>query len=84
MWREAVDGRHRLPGYMAAPEKLQNGQPQVVDEALIRQAIVNPNSFQISGYPAIMPTYQGQIDEEQILQLIAYVKSLGSEERSSK
>jgi mono/diheme cytochrome c family protein len=28
-----------------------------------------------------MPTYAGQIDEEQMLQLIAYVKSLGAEER---
>jgi mono/diheme cytochrome c family protein len=30
-----------------------------------------------------MPTYQGQVDEEQMLQLIAYVKSLSSEERTS-
>jgi cytochrome c oxidase subunit 2 len=35
-------------------------------------------------YKAIMPTYQGQVDEEQMLQLIAYVKSLGSEERRAK
>jgi cytochrome c oxidase subunit 2 len=35
----------------------------------------------LPNYQPIMPTYQGQIDEEQMLQLIAYVKSLGSEER---
>jgi cytochrome c oxidase subunit 2 len=35
----------------------------------------------VPGYQAIMPTYAGQIDEEQMLQLIAYVKSLGAEER---
>jgi mono/diheme cytochrome c family protein len=35
----------------------------------------------LPNYQAIMPTYQGQIDDEQILQLVAYVKSLGAEER---
>jgi cytochrome c oxidase subunit 2 len=55
-----------------------------VDEALIRQAIVNPNSILLPNYPPIMPTFQGQVNEEQVLQLIAYVKSLGSEERKLK
>ncbi len=72
-----------LDGIYGKPEKLQSGETQVVDEALIRQAIVNPNSVRIPGYQAIMPTYQGQINEEQVLQLIAYVKSLGSEERTN-
>ncbi|MGH9756358.1 MAG: cytochrome c oxidase subunit II, partial [Candidatus Acidiferrales bacterium] len=56
---------------------------KVVDEALIRQAIVNPNSILLPNYPPIMPTYQGQINEEQVLELIAYVKSLGAEERTT-
>jgi cytochrome c oxidase subunit 2 len=72
-----------LAGIYGKPEKLEGGQPQVVDEALIRQAIVNPNSVRMPGYEAIMPTYQGQITEEQVLQLIAYVKSLASEERTN-
>jgi cytochrome c oxidase subunit II len=49
---------------------------------LIRQAIVNPNSVLLPNYPAIMPTFRGQVDEEQVLQLIAYVKSLGAQERT--
>ena len=44
---------------------------------------MNPNSVRMPGYEAIMPTYQGQINEEQVLQLIAYVKSLASEERTN-
>jgi cytochrome c oxidase subunit 2 len=32
------------------------------------------------GYPPIMPTYKGQVTEEQLLQLIAYIKSLSSGE----
>ena len=34
----------------------------------------------LPNYSPIMPSFQGQVDEEQILQLIAYVKSLGPAE----
>jgi cytochrome c oxidase subunit 2 len=73
-----------LAGLYGKPEKLASGETRVVDESLIRQAILVPNSVHMPSYQEIMPTYQGQIDEEQILQLIAYVKSLGSEERNGK
>jgi cytochrome c oxidase subunit 2 len=56
----------------------------VVDEAFIRQAIVFPNSVILPSYPPVMPTFQGQINEGQVLQLIAYVKSLGGQERMGK
>jgi hypothetical protein len=38
----------------------------------------------LPNYTPVMPTFQGQVNEEQVLQLIAYVKSLGAEERKSK
>jgi cytochrome c oxidase subunit 2 len=74
-----------LAGLYGRPEKLDGGETRVVDESVIRQAIVNPNSVHLAGYQAIMPTYQGQMDEDQMLDLIAYVKSLGSpaEERTN-
>lgn len=72
-----------LVGLYGKPQKLQSGETRVVDEALIRQAILVPNTVRIGNYEPIMPTYQGQIDEEQMLQLIAYVKSLGSAERTN-
>jgi cytochrome c oxidase subunit II len=81
-----ADGTGRGPslaGVYGQPEKLRSGDTKVVDETLIRQAIVNPNSIQLPNYPPIMPTFQGQINEEQVLQLIAYVKSLGPEERTT-
>ena len=62
---------------------MSNGESKVVDEAFIRQAIVNPNSVTLPGYLPVMPTFQGQMNEEQVLDLIAYVQSLGSEERKS-
>ena len=82
-----VDGTGRGPslvGLYGKPEKLRSGEMRVVDEALIRQAIVTPNSILLPNYPPIMPTFMGQINEEQVLQLIAYVKSLGPLERTAK
>jgi cytochrome c oxidase subunit 2 len=34
-----------------------------------------------AGYPPIMPSYQGQIGEEEVLALIAYLETLGGAER---
>ncbi|MGB0036630.1 MAG: cytochrome c oxidase subunit II [Candidatus Acidiferrales bacterium] len=80
------DGTGRGPslaGLYGKPEVLRSGETRIVDETLIRQAIVHPNSIILPKYPPIMPTFQGQINEEQVLQLIAYVKSLGTEERKT-
>lgn len=73
-----------LVGLYGQPERLASGETRVVDEALIRQAILVPNSVHVPNYQPIMPTYAGQLNEEQILNLIAYVKSLGWQERNGK
>ena len=81
------DGTGRGPslvGIFGKPEKLANGEMRMVDEGLIRQALMQPNSVPVAGYAPIMPTFQGQFTEDQILQLIAYVKSLGLQERANK
>jgi cytochrome c oxidase subunit II len=80
------DGSGRGPslvGIFGKPEKLANGESKIVDEDLIHQALMEPNSVQVAGYAPIMPTFKGQFTEEQILQLIAYVKSLGVQERAN-
>ena len=48
----------------------------VADEAYIRESIVQPQAKIVAGFLPIMPTFQGLVTEEQLLQLIAYVKSL--------
>ena len=55
---------------------LANGQTILADEAYLRESIVNPQAKLVAGYPTIMPTFQGLIGEEGLLQLIAYIKSL--------
>jgi cytochrome c oxidase subunit 2 len=56
--------------------KLANGTSVVADEAYLRESIVNPQAKVVAGFPPIMPTFQGLVSEEQLLQLIAYIKSL--------
>jgi cytochrome c oxidase subunit 2 len=48
------------------------------DDAYLRESIIYPNAKIVAGYPPIMPTYKGQVTEEQLLQLIAYIKSLSA------
>jgi len=66
-----------LEGLYGKPVPLQNGQIVKADEGYIRDSILLPNNQITAGYQPLMPTYQGHINEEQLLQLIAYIKSLG-------
>ena len=55
---------------------LNNGQTIKADEAYIRESIVNPQAKLVNGFGPIMPTFQGQISEEQLVQILAFIKSL--------
>jgi cytochrome c oxidase subunit 2 len=46
------------------------------DEAYLRESIVSPSAKIVEGYQPIMPTYQGQVSEEALFQLIAYIQTL--------
>jgi cytochrome c oxidase subunit 2 len=55
---------------------LQGGGSAVADDAYIRESIVNPQARVVAGYQPTMPTFQGLVTEEQLLQLVAYLHSL--------
>jgi cytochrome c oxidase subunit 2 len=59
---------------------LASGASVVADETYIRESILNPRGKVVAGFRPVMPTFQGQIAEEQLLQLVAYIKSLSSTE----
>ena len=71
-----------LQGRFGKQVTLRDGQARVMDEAYVRQSILDPTSLPLPDYRQVMPTFRGQVSEEQILQLIAYIKSLGSGERT--
>jgi cytochrome c oxidase subunit II len=70
-------------GLFGKPVKLSDGQTVIADDAYIRESILYPSEQIVNGYPPIMPTFKGQVSEEQILQLTAYIKSLGSKGRNT-
>jgi cytochrome c oxidase subunit 2 len=65
-----------LAGILGHEVKLQGGGTATVDDAYLRESIVLPQAKIVEGFAPIMPTFQGLLSEEQLLQLIAYVKSL--------
>jgi cytochrome c oxidase subunit II len=65
-----------LKGLYGKQVLLPGGQIVTADDAYIRESILNPQAKIVSGFTPIMPTFQGLVTEEQLLQLIAYVKSL--------
>jgi cytochrome c oxidase subunit 2 len=56
--------------------ELASGEKVVVDEAYVRESILNPGAKVTVGFQPIMPTFQGLVSEEGLLELIEYVKSL--------
>jgi cytochrome c oxidase subunit II len=65
-----------LVGLFGHEVKLQDGSVVIADENYIRQSILNPQSQIVAGYQPIMPTFQGQVNEAQLMQLVSYIKSL--------
>jgi len=57
---------------------LNNGQTARADEAYLRESIMNPQAKIVNGFGPIMPSFQGQVNEEQLLQVVAYIKSLST------
>jgi cytochrome c oxidase subunit 2 len=56
--------------------RMANGSEVQVNEAFLRDAILNPSQHAMAGYAPIMPTYQGQISEEGLIDLVEFIKSL--------
>jgi len=66
-----------LAGLYNNPVLLEDGRTVVADENYIRESILQPGAKVVKGFKPIMPTFQGQLNDEQLNALVAYVKSLG-------
>ena len=75
-----LDQQGRCPmlrGLYNKPVQLADGRTVIADDAYIRESILDPNAKIVAGFePNIMPNFKGQITEENVIQLIAYIKSL--------
>ncbi|MBZ5697435.1 MAG: cytochrome c oxidase subunit II [Acidobacteriia bacterium] len=68
-----------LAGVYGHPVQLTNGQTVTADDAFIRECILTPDVRRVAGYPPLMASFQGQLSEEELLDVIAYIRSLGAE-----
>ncbi|QDV70366.1 Cytochrome c oxidase subunit 2 precursor [Rosistilla carotiformis] len=59
-----------------AEHEMTDGSKVAVDENYIRESILNPKAKVVKGYPPVMPSFQGQFNDDQIDSVIAYIKSL--------
>ena len=66
-----------LEGLYGSQQKLANGQTVIADDTYIRESILTPTAKLVAGWDPVMPTFQGQVTEEQLTQLIAYIRTLG-------
>jgi len=65
-----------LVGLFGRKVDLTNGQSLTADEAYVRESIENPQAKIVTGFGPIMPTFQGQVTPEQLIQLMSFIKSL--------
>ena len=73
----------KLEGIFNHDVKLVGGQTVKADEEYIKNSILNPSGQVVEGFQPIMPTFKGQVTEEQLLSLVAYIKSLSGDQNAN-
>lgn len=77
----------RLEGLYGKPVPIQVGEGEdaevrfvKADDRYIRDSILLPKSEIVAGFKPIMPSFQGQIAEQDLVKIVEYIKSLGAKE----
>jgi cytochrome c oxidase subunit 2 len=81
-----ADGSGRGPSLVnkfGSQERLADGSTVDVDESYVRESILNPQAKLVAGYQPLMPTFQGLVNEENVMALIEYVKTLRASDGAS-
>ncbi|HEY6272142.1 MAG TPA: cytochrome c oxidase subunit II [Terriglobales bacterium] len=69
-----------LQGLYGRPVRLTDNRVVIADDNYIRESILQPNAKIVNGFQPIMPTFQGVISEEGLIQITEYLKHLGEQE----
>lgn len=72
----------RLEGALGKKVRMQDGEWISIDEDYLRESIKNPRARQRAGYRLIMPDYSASLSEEDVADIIAYIKSMDSQKES--
>jgi len=73
-----------LNGLFGTQVKLADGGTVLADTGYVRESILSPQAKLVGGYGPIMPTFQGQLDEEEVVALVQYIRSLGGDETEGR
>lgn len=65
-----------LNGLFGSDVMLSTNQIVKADDNYIRESILNPQAKIVKGFQPIMPTFQGQVSEDDLIKLLAYIKTL--------
>lgn len=78
----AIEGKNpqgpTMKGYWMTARKLSDGREVIADVEYTRRAILEPAAEIVPGYPIPMTSFKGMLDDDQVNDLIAYLKSLGN------
>jgi cytochrome c oxidase subunit II len=66
-----------LEGLYNRQVKLADGRTIIADDSYLRESILTPTAKVVAGWEPVMPTFQGQVGEEQLTALMTYIRSLG-------
>jgi cytochrome c oxidase subunit II len=72
-----------LHGLYGHPVQLADGRNMTADEAYLRDCILLPGKNRVAGFPPIMPDFSGTVSEGQIVELVAYLKSLTTDQNDA-
>lgn len=75
-----ADGRDSVgptwQGLYGSEVELEGGETVTADDEYITESIVDPNAKVVKDFPAVMPSFEGQLTEDQIDAIIAYIRTL--------
>lgn len=67
-----------LDGLYGRVVNLNDGSTVEADIAYLRDSILLPEKHVVAGYEPVMPSYSGQVSEEELLKLLNYLQSIGA------
>ncbi len=73
-----------LAGVYGSRVQQADGSQVLVNDAYLRDTILNPSQHVVAGYAPIMPTYQGQVSEDGLIDLVEYIKNLQTNYRNEQ
>ncbi len=68
-----------LEGIYGKRVPLADGTTQIADDRYLRDSMLQPRAQIVAGYEPLMPSFEGTISEDELIKIIAYLKSLGSQ-----